>query len=695
MTNKTGYSAKDITTLEPRLLVRHRVGMYLGSNSDEGITKALLEITDNVIDETLGGHGTELHLTFHPDGSAEIQDYGRGLPVDENKEGINGIILTVGTVGSGGKFDTSNYEASGGMNGVGSAATNFTSRMFEVTVYRAGKQHQLSFKEGIPGRFATPHNPDSKFTPNNKIITTPDPRTKAQQKAHPTGTNIRFWPDYTVFVKNSTYLMEYIKFQLKSTAFLVPGINITINNNTDPENPHTETYKFDGGLPEMITTFTGHEPILPKPIHIETTGTFTEERSILQPDGSMKPGTITRNVQIDTAFTYTQTEDTILKSYVNIINTKNGGTHESGLWRALSRILINKIKTTKGLLKPKEEPPTLEDIKDGFVGALSIKFPEPTYTGQEKSNLATKEITSVISQAVGTNLEKWLNDKKNATTTKALLNRIVDASRIRLAAKELKDVERSKKTTSRTNIMPDKLVACSNKKPEETSLLLCEGDSALGGLKPARDARTIAIYPLRGKPLNIYDLSLGKVLANNEWKDLIQIIGAGMGKDFDLDKMRYHKIILVADADVDGAHIRALLISGIWRLMRPLIEAGRLYIALPPLFSITTKGKNRERHYALTQEEVDVLIKKLAKEKKTYDKIQRHKGLGEYSPEILQEVIMNPETRSLKQITLKDVESFEKILNLTLSSGGKSAENRREWIIENRELISEDQLDLQ
>ena len=685
------YSAKDIKKLEGLDHVRHRVGMYLGGNSSEGLTTALREIVDNSTDEALAGNGNEIRITFYKDGSAEVQDYGRGLPVDTNEEGISGIELALGSIGAGGKFDSENYKVSGGLNGVGAAATNATSRRFDAVVFRGGKSYQLSFKEGKAGHFSKPADPASKFTAGHELKVSKDTRTAAERKKNPTGTAIRFWPDFTIFTEDAAFMVEDIKFRVKSTAFLIPNLKfVIVDAREDERNPVVDTYQFEGGLADMLPTLT-HHPLVTKPVHLTAEGSFTETRNLLQEDGSTRRAEVTRDVDIEAAFGFVNYESTTLKSYVNIINTKNGGTHESGLWRALSRIFINHIKNTKGFLKAKEEPPILEDVRDGFVGVISVKFPEPTFTGQEKSTLATQQMTALVSQSVGAELQKWIANKKNALQVKQIGAKIVEASRIRLAAKQQKELTRKKSALETAASMPAKLVPASSKDPESVELMLCEGDSALGGLKQSRDATRTAIFPLRGKPLNAYDLTLGNILKNREWSDLIQIIGAGVGREFKADDMNYKRVIILADSDADGSHIRSLIIAGIWRLMKPLVEQGRLYTALPPLFSITTTNKDKEKFYALNDAELPDLISRLRKKGYKWDKVIRHKGLGEYSSEILHEVVMDPQTRVLKQITVEDVEVFESILELTM---GKNAAGRRDWIVENRDLISDEAIDV-
>lgn len=529
--------ASDVKQLEQRLHVRKRVGMYLGGNSDDGLTTAFNEFADNSIDERLGGHGDEVIARFFADGSAEVEDHGRGLPVDKNDKGVNGIILTIGQIGSGAKF--TGKAITGGLNGVGASAAAACSSRTDVTVYKEGKKHQLSFREGLPGHFAKPNDPLADFTPDTEIRVSKDDRPAALRKKSPTGTTIRFWPDFTVFQPGSKFLIdEVIRFRLKSTAFLVEGLTTVIEDYRDPANPTVERFEFSGGLVDMLPTLTD-SPFVVKPVHLTARTRFTETTNVLQEDGSLAQGEVERPVAIDVAFAFSNTESTTLRSYVNIINTRNGGTHESGLWRALSRVLINHVKNTRGALKAKEEPPILDDVKDGFVGVLAIQFPEPTFTGQEKSTLGTPQMTALISQAVGAELQAWLDNKKNAAHAKLLVQKIVEASRIRLAARQQKDIARKKSALETAASLPEKLVPAASSNPDDVELMLVEGDSALGSLRQARDSNVTAIFPLRGKPLNAYDISMAQILKNQEWTDLIQIVGAGVGRDFQVENMRY------------------------------------------------------------------------------------------------------------------------------------------------------------
>lgn len=684
-TTEPGYNASDIKTLDQITHVRKRIGMYLGSNASEGVTVGLREGIDNSVDEALAGNGDTVIVRFHADNSAEVQDYGRGLPVDKNNAGINGIILTVGTIGSGGKF--SGKQISGGLNGVGISAMNAASARFDVTVYRGGKKHELSFKEGKPGFFAKAEDPKAKFTPNTEIKVSTDDRSAAEKKKNPTGTKIRMWPDYTVFLPESRFIVEDIKNRLKATCFLIPNMTGIVEDYRSGKLV-TDQYHFNAGLADMIPTLTNH-PLVTKPIHMVTSTSFKEMTNVLQDSGKMTQEEVERPVDIDVVFAYTNHEETVVNSYVNIIQTKQNGTHVDGMWRALSRVITNHIKENK-FLKAKEDAPTMEDVRDGFIGIISIKFPEPTFSGQSKEALATQQITSLISQTLGDHLKKWMGEKRNATQVKALCQKVVEAKRIREAAKLQKDTARKKSQLESSASMPAKLVASSSNDPETAELWICEGDSALGGLKQARDSSRVAIYPLRGKPLNVYGTPMSKVLGNREWADLIQIVGGGSGKTFDITQVRYKKLVILADGDPDGSHIATLLLCGLWKLMPDYVRQGMVYIAMPPLFSITTTGKNRERFYALNDAELAVLTKKLKASGKKWDRIQRHKGLGEYHHQILADVVGEPSTRSLKQVTVADIEAFEKTLELAF---GKNANGRKEWISQAKDIVDEENLD--
>lgn len=680
------YNASDITTLDQITHVRKRIGMYLGSNSDEGVTVGLREGLDNSVDEILAGHGDRVIVRFFADGSAEVQDFARGLPIDENKKGINGIILTVGTIGSGGKF--TGKTITGGLNGVGISAMNSACARFDVTVYRDGKMHQLSFKEGRPGFFAAPDDPSAKFTKSTKIKVSKDTRPAAERRKHPTGTRIRMWPDYTVFMPESKFIVDDIKERLKATCFLIPEMTGVIEDYREGSKPVVDTYHFGGGIVDMLPTLSKADPLV-KPVHLTTHSSFTEMTNVLQPDETMLQQEVVRPVDIDVAFTYTEREETILNSYVNIIQTARHGTHVDGMWNAISRVFRNHIKNGK-FLKAKEQPPTMEDVREGFVGLISIKFPEPTFSAQSKDSLETQQISSLVSQTLGDELKRYIDERRNQAQVKAICQRIVEAKRVRETQKLQKDTARQKmRLESRAN-MPAKLSDCEYPGHEYSELHIAEGDSAKGTLLAARDSQFQAIMPIRGKILNVHKATLSKILGHEECAGLIQVLGAGSGKTFDPEQLRYKKVFLATDADVDGAHIRSLLITFFWKMMPALIEEGRLFASEPPLYVIKTAGKNGETYHLQDDAAKDELVAQLAKDGVRIEQIQRLKGLGEMNAEEF-ELVLNPATRTVRQINMDDAEAAAAMIDLAMSD---NVAPRKEWIMASRDKLNDEDIDV-
>lgn len=686
---KEAYDADSLQKYDPIDHIRKRISMYLGDNTGEGgMSTALREILDNSQDEFLNGHGNKIVLTFFPDGSAEVQDSGRGIPTGINKDtGENGIVLSLAHVGAGGKFgtDDSGYAGgSGGLNGVGTTASNAISKRFDVTVYRDNKESTMSFREGKPGFFDKPNDPTAKFKETRTLKTTTDPRTAKDKKARPTGTTIRMWPDSDIFIPGAKFDVETIKFRLRSTAFLLPGLTIEINDLTNPDEPVYDVYSFDGGIAEMLGTLT-NEKQLHKPIHITTESSFTEKASVQDKEGKISFAEVTRKVDVDVAFVYVDGYENITKSFVNIINTKHGGKHEEGFYRGLSKSLIDGIKSTRGLIKAKELPPNLDDVKEGLVAIISVKFLEPQFVGQEKGSLGTTAISPLVSRVVTKNLNDFLTNKKNLAVMKTIYAKVVESARIRVSSRQQKDLARKKSALETSSSMPDKLVECSTPDSEYSELLIVEGDSALGTMRAARDSRFQALLPIRGKILNVQKTSTTQMLENSECAAIIQCLGAGSGKSFDMTQARYGKIIIAADADVDGAHIRTLLITFFWKYMRPYVEAGRIYSLMPPLYAIKTHGKNSEVFYAIDEKERDQIMKKLDTKKVRYE-IGRNKGLGEMDAEPTWDTLLDPENRKLKQITVDDIEASIDMLEIAM---GTAVPPRRAWIESSRDKINE------
>jgi len=681
------YTADQLQQLDPMDHIRKRIGMYLADNSTRGMTHGLIEIIDNASDEHMAGFGAYTEITLFDDGSAEISDSGRGIPHEINKKtGKSGILLAVGSVGAGGKFGgaTSGYSTSGGLNGVGSAATNATSLRFDVTVYRAGKKHFISFKQGKPGIWSEENNPQSKFTPSEKLITTEDDRSEAEKKKRPTGTTIRWWPDKTVFMPDAEFDVTYIKNRAKQTAFLLSGYHLIVKDLRDPAQPHMEEYKYDGGMLEMLEDAAPDEPLTPN-ITIYGTGTFTETVPQPDKDGVMVPTEVERNVEVDIVFRWGKEYDYTVKSFVNIVTTPNGGTHVKGFERAISKAIIDRIKSNK-MLKNNESTPILDDMREGLTAVVSVKIPEPQFLGQDKGELTSPEANNIVYNVVLENLSNWMDNRKNLTQAKLILQKTVNASRVRLTQKQQRETAR-KKNALESSSMPAKLVDCMKNATESNELLICEGDSALGGLRSARDSMHQALFPIRGKILNVHKASLKQVLDNAECSSIIQVIGAGVGNNFDLEAARYSRILLTVDADADGSHIRALLITLFAKYMKPIIDDGRLYAILAPLYKIKVSGKNPEDIYALNDEEKNQILARLEKEGRTLRApLSRLKGLGEMQPEDLWVTSLDPATRTLRQITWGDVEEAQRMLDLSM---GADVANRKEWIMSSRVKLEE------
>lgn len=679
--NNNEYTADQLQQLDPMDHIRKRIGMYLADNSTRGMTHGLIEILDNASDEFMAGYGAHTTITLFPDGSAQIDDAGRGIPHEINKaSGKSGIHLAVGSVGAGGKFGgkDSGYSTSGGLNGVGSAATNATSQRFDVTVYRNGQIHKLDFKQGKPGKWAVENDPNAKFTPSEKLTSVPDNRSASEKKERPTGTTIRWWPDKTVFMPDAEFDYMYILSRAKQTAFLLKGYRLTVIDKRHGEDV-VHDYKFDGGLTEMLEDFAPDQPLTPT-IPVFGTGTFSEVVPQMDNEGNMVPTEVERTVEVDVIYRWGKEYDYTVKSFVNIVTTPNGGTHVKGFERAVSKAILDRIKANK-LMKANEAPPILDDIREGLSAVVSVKIPEPQFLGQDKGELTSPAANNIVYDVVLEAFSNWLDNRKNLAQAKIIYQKVINASRVRLTQKQQRETAR-KKNAIEGGSMPSKLVDCSAKAEEGNEILICEGDSALGGLRSARDSRYQALFPIRGKILNVYKATLKQVLDNAECASIIQVIGGGSGNNFDLESARYQRVLIACDADADGSHIRALIITLFAKYMKPMIEDGRLYSIMPPLYKVKVGGRNPEDIYALNDVEKDKLLAQLEKEGRPLRApLSRLKGLGEMQPEDLWVTSLNPEERVLRQITMGDVEDAQRILDLAM---GSDVQSRKEWIMNSR-----------
>jgi len=679
---ETLYGADDLTHLEGLDAVRKRPGMYIGSTDSRGVGHLVNEILDNSTDEAVAGHARHIEITVHPDGSVQVDDDGRGIPTDVNaKSGLSGVELVLTRLHAGGKFGGSGYKASGGLHGVGASAVNALSRRFDVTVRRDGKVHRMSFRHGHPGVFDGP-GPEATFHPGTGLQVV-----GKMARGESSGTSIRYWYDARYFETGAVLDVETVRTKVRNTAFLVPGVTYVLRTPAE-DGPAEESFCFPSGLGDMVEFLA---PAAEKPVcdtlMINGEGSYKENAA--DASGVMQSNVL-RRAEVEIALRWGTGYERTVECFTNTIRNVHGGTHRKGFERAVVRALGEAIKNTRGLLKAKEEPPTLDDVLEGMTAVIHVRIPEPQFTSQTKDELSTAGITKVVQTLVDQRVRAWLEDRRTRTEARTVLQKIVDAARVRLTQKQQKDAAR-RKTALEGASMPPKLVDCRSTGVERSELFIVEGDSALGTARMARSSEYQALLPIRGKILNVQKATLQQVLDNAECSAIVQVLGAGSGRTFDLSQLRYGRILIMADADVDGSHIRTLLITLFARYMRPVIEAGRLYAAMPPLHKITTKGRNPETIYTFTQPEMESTVARLKKAgKQIVTPIPRFKGLGEMDADELWNTTMNPAARTVRRITLDDVEAAERVLELLM---GEKVEPRKNWLIDSAGRVDQDTID--
>ena len=678
----TLYGADDLTHLEGLDAVRKRPGMYIGSTDSRGVNHLANEILDNATDEGVGGHATTVTVTLHADGSVQVDDNGRGIPTDINaKSGLNGVELVLTRLHAGGKFGGSGYKTSGGLHGVGASAVNALSLRFDVTVKRDGKVHEISFQRGVPGEFAGP-DPNARFHQATGLRVV-----RRMKRGERTGTSIRYWYDARYFETAARLDVDAVRAKLRNTAFLVPGVAYSLRDETGPE-PTTETFHHPNGLTDMVEFLT---PPGDKPVSgiLMVTGEGTYKENAADANGVMQAN-VERVAQVEVALRWGTGYDRTLECFTNTIRNVHGGTHRKGFERALVRALTEAIRNVRGLLKPKEDAPVLDDLLEGMTAVIHVRVPEPQFTSQTKDELSTAGITRVVQGLVEAHLKEWVDGRRTKNEARTVLQKIVDAARVRLTQKQQKDAAR-RKTALEGASMPPKLVDCRSTGIGRSELYIVEGDSALGTARMARSSEYQALLPIRGKILNVQKASLQQVLDNAECSAIVQVLGAGSGRTFDIDGMRYGRVMIMADADVDGSHIRTLLITLFAKYMRPVIEAGRLFAAMPPLHKVSTKGRNPETVYTYTQQEMESTVARLQRAGKSVNKpVPRFKGLGEMDADELWDTTMNPATRTVRRITFDDVERAEATLDLLM---GERVEPRKNWLIEAAGRINQETID--
>jgi len=631
MSQDRDYGAEQIQVLEGLQAVRKRPAMYVGSTDSRGLHHLVYEVVDNSIDEALAGHCDEITVTIHEDNSVSVSDDGRGIPVDTHEKHDRPaleVILTV--LHAGGKFDSKSYQVSGGLHGVGVSVVNALSKWLEVEVKRDGAVWKQRFDHGEPE-----YELD---------------RVRDMEPDEETGTSIRFWPDDEIF-EGTDFVYSTLASRLRELAFLNSGVEITLEDERDGE---SDTFVYDGGIKEFVKYLNETK----EPLHRDVVYFQGEEAIDEGP------------VQVEIAMQGTAELQGSIHAFANNINTREGGSHMTGFKTALTRV-VNDYATSNGLLKDLDDTLKGEDIREGLTAVISIKHPDPQFEGQTKTKLGNSEVRGIVESAMHDGLGTFFEE--NPDTAEAIIGKAVEAAKARKAAKKAEELTRRKSALEST-ALPGKLADCQTRDPDDAELFVVEGDSAGGSAKQGRDPEFQAILPIRGKILNVERHRLDRILENEQIRNVITALGTSIGDDFDIDDIRYKRIIMMTDADVDGAHIRTLLLTFFYRHMKPLLEAGYVYAAQPPLYRVRYKG---ETYDAMTEEERDRLVEEKCDGNPS--QVQRFKGLGEMNPQQLWDTTMDPDQRILKQITIEDAAAADKMFSVLM---GDAVEPRKEFIKE-------------
>ena len=651
------YGAESITVLEGLEAVRKRPGMYIGSTSSKGLHHLVWEIVDNSVDEALAGVCDKITVKILEGNIIEVTDNGRGIPVAMHKTGKSTLEVVMTVLHAGGKFDNDNYKVSGGLHGVGISVVNALSEWVEATVTRDGQIVRQKFERGVP-------------------TSAPEKIGDASIDAH--GTVIRFKADDEIF-ETTVYDYSVLESRLKELSYLNKGLKIKLIDERKKDDIREEEFHFEGGIKDFLNEITDNEKIVDDVIYMADSFETQPAKEVeaVDENGNVyikKVGA--KIVEVEIAMNYTTAQREIVYSFVNNINTHEGGTHVSGFRTALTRT-INDIAKQMNLIKEKSGTFQGTDVREGLVCIISVKIPEPQFEGQTKTKLGNSEVTGIVSNIVGNNLKFYLEDHPKAA--EKIIEKMAVSKKAREAAKKARELV-LRKNNLEVGSLPGKLADCSSKDPAESEIFIVEGNSAGGSAKQGRDRRFQAILPLRGKILNVEKASVHRTLENTEIRDMITAFGAGFGDDMNLEKLRYHKIVIMTDADVDGAHIRTLMLTFFYRHLRELINEGYIYIAQPPLYKIQA-GKSIR--YAYSDEQLKKVTKVLENDGKKYT-IQRYKGLGEMNPEQLWETTLDPEVRTLLKVTMEDASYADKMFNILM---GDKVEPRRRFIEENASYV--------
>ena len=651
------YGAESITVLEGLEAVRKRPGMYIGSTSSKGLHHLVWEIVDNSVDEALAGICDNITVKILEGNIIEVTDNGRGIPVAMHKTGKSTLEVVMTVLHAGGKFDNDNYKVSGGLHGVGISVVNALSEWVEATVTRDGQIVRQTYKRGVP-------------------TSAPEKIGDAPEDVH--GTVIKFKADDEIF-ETTVYDFSVLESRLKELAYLNKGLKIKLVDARKPDEIREEDFHFEGGIKDFLREITNEEKIVEDVIYMADSYETQPAKEVeaVDENGNVfikKVGA--KIVEVEIAMSYTTAQREIVYSFVNNINTHEGGTHVSGFRTALTRT-VNDIAKEMKLIKEKGGSFQGTDVREGLVCVISVKIPEPQFEGQTKTKLGNSEVSGIVSNIVGNKLKFYLEDHPKAT--EKIIEKMLMSKKAREAAKKARELV-LRKSNLEVGSLPGKLADCSSKDPSESEIFIVEGNSAGGSAKQGRDRRFQAILPLRGKILNVEKSGIHKALENAEIRDMITAFGAGFGDDINLEKLRYHKIVIMTDADVDGAHIRTLMLTFFYRHLRELIDEGYIYIAQPPLYKIQA---GRAVRYAYSDDQLKQVTKVLENENRKYT-VQRYKGLGEMNPEQLWETTLDPEVRTLLKVSMEDASYADKMFNILM---GDKVEPRRKFIEDNASYV--------
>lgn len=686
------YTARHLQVLEGLEAVRKRPGMYIGSTDERGLMHCVWEIIDNAVDEALGGFGDDIHVVLHHDGSVEVRDNARGLPVDiEPRTGLSGVEVIFTKLHAGGKFGGGAYSASGGLHGVGASVVNALAARLDVEVDRGGKTYAMSFRRGEPGVYDDQGepSPEAPFTPyvNNSEL-----RVVGKAKRGTSGTRIRYWADPQIFVKNATYDWDGLLGRARQTSFLIPGLTITARDERGEEAVE-ERFQHDGGISEF-TDFLAPDPAVTDVWRLDGSETFTETVPVLDGKGHMVSQEVERECGVSIALRWGTGYETTMRSFVNIIATPKGGTHQTGFEQAVLKVFRKQLEVNSRRLKVGSDKVEKDDILAGVTAVVTVRLAEPQFEGQTKEVLGTPAVRQIVARVVERELTARLTSTKrdDKAQSSLVLEKVVSEMKARISARMHKETQR-RKTALESSSLPPKLKDCRSTDVSRTELFIVEGDSALGTGLAARNSEYQALLPIRGKILNVQKASIADMLKNAECASIIQVIGAGSGRTFDPEMARYGKVILMSDADVDGAHIRTLLLTLFFRYMRPMVEQGRVYAAMPPLHRIETVAQGRAKGeviYTYTEQQMRTTIRDLERKGRSIKTPQRYKGLGEMDAHQLADTTMDPRQRTLRRVSLKDAARAEEIFDLLM---GSKVEPRRDFLVESADSLERERID--